>query len=400
VHRLVRCLGDFKNSHVALSHFAQAVGIPAAFTLETAGAVGRMGAAAADAFVAQLHRVRSEQSADSTKQDRTRLMTSERQEAANRSNAQRSTGPRSADGKARSARNALKNGLYAKGLDAIRHGPLAEDEQELLDDADELIRSLYHRDPIEWRQALEVANCYLKLTRLDKIESFSLSSDSQGGESERNLDAQIRTLTMFANTAAVIHKAITTREKPNARPWHIGAAKFVIHAARDGKQAWVKGLWTKDRTPTGDEEWRKVVYALLVDTFGTLDDAAVWAWRYSIEVPDEIERLTVERSGAAAKHAIGWTLEKAVGLRGRLARQLEQALRIYQKLQERELPIRQASDVEDWSSSHSDAEVGISTGAAIPTETTDGPGTTDGQSLPQVSQNTGPAPTAGRTDRL
>jgi len=41
-------------------------------------------------------------------------MTSERKTAANRANAQRSTGPRSKDGKRRAAKNALRHGLSAR----------------------------------------------------------------------------------------------------------------------------------------------------------------------------------------------------------------------------------------------------------------------------------------------
>jgi hypothetical protein len=77
-------------------------------------------------------------------------MTSPAQLAANRANARRSTGPRSADGKARSAGNALKHGLTAESatlpcedrlaherlrLDLIaRHQPEGEAEARLVDD--------------------------------------------------------------------------------------------------------------------------------------------------------------------------------------------------------------------------------------------------------------------------
>jgi hypothetical protein len=43
-------------------------------------------------------------------------MTTEKQIAANRANAQESTGPRTAVGKAASSANALKSGIYAKFL--------------------------------------------------------------------------------------------------------------------------------------------------------------------------------------------------------------------------------------------------------------------------------------------
>jgi len=43
-------------------------------------------------------------------------MPSDRQLAANRANARKSTGPRTPEGKARSSQNALKTGLYAEGI--------------------------------------------------------------------------------------------------------------------------------------------------------------------------------------------------------------------------------------------------------------------------------------------
>ena len=46
-------------------------------------------------------------------------MTSSEKQAANRRNAKRSTGPRTARGKARSKRNALKHGLSVSALDAL-----------------------------------------------------------------------------------------------------------------------------------------------------------------------------------------------------------------------------------------------------------------------------------------
>jgi len=76
-------------------------------------------------------------------------MSTERQRAANRANAQKSTGPRTAEGKAASSANALKTGIYAKSTllpgedpaeyDALRQEhydqfqPANTDERDLLD---------------------------------------------------------------------------------------------------------------------------------------------------------------------------------------------------------------------------------------------------------------------------
>ena len=59
-------------------------------------------------------------------------MPSQKQLEANRRNAQKSTGPTSAAGKAASSMNALKTGLYAKSL--IIPGEKAEDLQQLIDE--------------------------------------------------------------------------------------------------------------------------------------------------------------------------------------------------------------------------------------------------------------------------
>lgn len=53
------------------------------------------------------------------------------QVAANRSNANRSTGPRTAAGKDRSSRNAIKHGMYARSSLAITEGPFAEDKDQV-----------------------------------------------------------------------------------------------------------------------------------------------------------------------------------------------------------------------------------------------------------------------------
>ena len=58
-------------------------------------------------------------------------MTSPAQTAANRRNAQKSTGPASDHGKARSSANALRHGGYATRNDAITASILCEDPDEV-----------------------------------------------------------------------------------------------------------------------------------------------------------------------------------------------------------------------------------------------------------------------------
>ncbi len=89
----------------------------------------------------------------------------QRRIAANRANAQRSTGPRTSEGKARSAQNALKHGLFARPL-AFAAEPLGEARVEF----DALLAELAeHHDPQGPEEALlveRIASAWWLLGRL------------------------------------------------------------------------------------------------------------------------------------------------------------------------------------------------------------------------------------------
>jgi len=103
-------------------------------------------------------------------------MATENQIAANRRNAEKSTGPRSAEGKAASSRNALKTGLYCRGIIIGKEDPTKLDELEAAFTAEyapatpterSLVDSLIH---LEWMlrryRWLESETWYATLDRL------------------------------------------------------------------------------------------------------------------------------------------------------------------------------------------------------------------------------------------
>ncbi len=101
---------------------------------------------------------------------------SPRQVAANRSNAQQSTGPKTPDGKARVSLNALKTGFYAKGANALRETLLksGEDPQE----REELERDLMDSwQPEDTMQAIMVQTIADKTW--DMLQSRALRRESQ-----------------------------------------------------------------------------------------------------------------------------------------------------------------------------------------------------------------------------
>ncbi|MHC4444748.1 MAG: hypothetical protein ACYTF1_19070 [Planctomycetota bacterium] len=108
----------------------------------------------------------------------TKKQISQKQLQANRHNAQKSTGPKTPEGKARSSQNALKHGLLARQIllndDDPNENP--EDFQQLLSDlVDEL-------QPAGRRQSLcvqRIAVCYWRLRRAYRFEAQSLKRQRQ-----------------------------------------------------------------------------------------------------------------------------------------------------------------------------------------------------------------------------
>ena len=103
-------------------------------------------------------------------------MASEKQIAANRANAQKSTGPKTAAGKLKSSRNAYRHGLSCP----LRFDPSFDPIFSAK--ADAISRALMGQDENEYnfRLALEFAHAQLELqriraTRMDLTETFDLN---------------------------------------------------------------------------------------------------------------------------------------------------------------------------------------------------------------------------------
>ncbi len=95
-------------------------------------------------------------------------MTTERQKKANRTNAEKSTGPRSSAGRRRSSRNAHKHGLTAPPL----WGYVAKWFRLILDDPDAAHDPMEREDRL--RVALRLAEAEAQLERCNQTESAHL----------------------------------------------------------------------------------------------------------------------------------------------------------------------------------------------------------------------------------
>ena len=95
---------------------------------------------------------------------------------ANRANAQRSTGPRTAQGKQRSSLNAFRHGVYSMRPHAVTTGFFPEDPEEVVNYAQGMVRALRPRDAVEQAAAEAVASAFLSTRRLSDIEAALLEA--------------------------------------------------------------------------------------------------------------------------------------------------------------------------------------------------------------------------------
>ena len=111
--------------------------------------------------------------------------TSAAQWAANRRNPQRSTGPRTEEGKQASSRNAMRHGAYARPHPVPR-GILAEDPDEVQGFFDAVVEELTPRSTQEQALARRIANAELNLARIAATRvSGSGGPDGSAGSTMR-----------------------------------------------------------------------------------------------------------------------------------------------------------------------------------------------------------------------
>jgi hypothetical protein len=106
-------------------------------------------------------------------------MATAKQIEANRRNAQKSTGPRTEEGKAASRFNATTHGLKARHF-ALPH----EDVDEVQSFLDAIVEAIAPRDAMEAEMACEIARLSWKLRRAERYEHAVLSIKMQAKMSE------------------------------------------------------------------------------------------------------------------------------------------------------------------------------------------------------------------------
>jgi hypothetical protein len=287
--------------------------------------------------------------------------------AANRRNAQRSTGPTTTQGKARSSQNAVKHGIYAQAH-AIGRGPFAEHEDDIAAFVGAIIADLAPRNDLELTWANKIADLSLRVRRLNAFEGAlldgagrlrALSTDRDGETfllSDYDLASDIsnwlaQELQPLSNTPGPAAGSDPARRSEPESQAPERASKDRVE--EDGvayedfsrflrrmqtRKVKVRGIWDDEHTPTTASEWHRV-FRVLVKHYFEDDLGAMEEWLMSIR-RDLIRRLSSVQ-GVEAERAANRSLAvfgQTVAIAARLNRELERTFDTYSLLQQRPIP--------------------------------------------------------------
>lgn len=257
---------------------------------------------------------------------------------ANRKNAQRSTGPRTQDGKARSRQNALRHGVYASVEVAVKRGPFAEDPEEVDELLAQLVEALAPRDIHEECRARRIAMLQLQERRLDAYEATLLQQVEVAARLEREqvtdaMNDDIRDHVVTWNTAR-FDDAAPQSDAPKGAPWPWDLMACWLRGAL-GDHPRVSGLWDAAHEPKGQDQWRRAFEVIAGRRFPTAQAMAAFlcAHRDRAAVDTDIRTEHGRRQVATASLA---TLDDCNRRRARITNELLKQWAMYAQLKARQ----------------------------------------------------------------
>jgi hypothetical protein len=285
---------------------------------------------------------------DSANKPRTKT-TSGRQRRANQQNAAKSTGPRTEAGKRRSSQNATRHGANAQSLFAIPTGVLAEDEVELKEHVDAIVRALDPRDALEEEEASQVALATIRLHRIDRFEALTIADDGAWQRFASN-DTDVS----GQHTSAAANTAPLTKYFPETLIREcLNFLDHLLHPGPERERDWLRMcefVYSVQGEPIPDRlgdargaitsDHRAEFFSLVRRHWDTEENAARWASNLIESVQGKLTTARLVGQSRASRAALAGGMEHASRQRARAERSLPLHLSIYEQLRARPLTDR------------------------------------------------------------
>ena len=256
-------------------------------------------------------------------------MTSDAQRQANRRNAQKSTGPKTSDGKQRSCMNSLKVGAYLSENDHISATLLSENAEQVQELLDAIVEDLDPHTVLEATQARAIAQKILNQQRIDRLAPH-LASAEEHPVDDSPTPRQLEMAEEFWRQ--VIH-TISFRGEP-AEPdmdyADIAKAFYIEHRNKLGPlRPAINPQLTGDASV---EAWRDELCRLADIVYDSHDDARAQTSALRIQHGRAADRLYREIAGGEARRLVN-AFDKALNLQDRVGRMIARDLKTYRELQ-------------------------------------------------------------------
>jgi hypothetical protein len=261
----------------------------------------------------------------------------EAQKRANAANAQKSTGPRTEEGKQRSSQNATTHGVFATRRRVITRGSMAEDPAEV----DAFLVSLHEayapQGAVEQRAVDQILMLLLQLRRLDRYEEALLEASAHSGAKratnsyghEEGLTLHLEWLDRlwewtFAEDARLEgvepSEELGVSDDPHDFRYDVLAPLMRMKSGNKD----VQDQWTDEITPVTEEEWYSVFRAYYKHLFKEPREVRDWIHERRAQLGEQLDNRQVLEGSVTATSALT-ELDRTTRLRGRIAKQLEKA---------------------------------------------------------------------------
>jgi hypothetical protein len=259
-------------------------------------------------------------------------MTSPAQKAANRRNAEQSTGPRTDDGKKRAAMNAMKHGGYVEQYGSIAATILKEDHDVVQTLIDALVEDLDPATPVEYMQAQSIAQKIVSQQRIDRL-AYPLATSQEFGPLERvDLDGPDQESHAFWGDIDAAMDVLEGRVQGKVESEQL-ALELSRRAPGSGSQV---NRYSDDRfrEPASDLEWDAKLVSLVRGLVGAGDTGLGIINRFKQLAADSALREERTVAGIEAKRLLE-QFRDLTDVQDRVQRMLARDLKAYWELKDR-----------------------------------------------------------------